>query len=107
MGRKKQDPDMGPVPSHENQYRTGSEQENICISLAMDLAEKKLRDGTASSQLISQFVRYGTERERHEREKLMRENQLLEAKTDAIKSAERVEELYSKAIQAMQLYSGD
>lgn len=86
--------------------RSAIEQENRCISLAMDLAERKLRDGTASSQLISQFVKYGSSHERLERENQELNNQLLVAKTDAIKSAERMEEVYAEAIRAMRSYGG-
>lgn len=86
--------------------RSAIEQENRCISLAMDLAERKLRDGTASSQLISQFVKYGSSHERLERENQELNNQLLVAKTDAIKSAERMEEVYAEAINAMRSYGG-
>lgn len=86
--------------------RSAIEQENRCISLAMDLAERKLRDGTASSQLISQFVKYGSSHERLERENQELNNQLLVAKTDAIKSAERMEEVYAEVINSMRSYGG-
>ena len=82
------------------------ERENRMISLATDLAEQQLRDGTASSQIITHFLKLGTEKERLEREKLQHENLLLEAKTDAIKQAERIEELYNNAIAAMKEYGG-
>lgn len=107
MGRAKQSADPGQQPAPDIPYRTGAEQENRCISLAMEEAEKRLRNGTATSQLISQFVRYGTEREKYEREKLRRENELLEVKAEAIRSAERMEEIYAKAIDAMRTYGGE
>ena len=81
--------------------------ENQLISLAVDLAEKQLQEGTASSQVITHYLKLGSMRERLEREKLEEENKLLKAKTDAIKSAEKVEELYSKALRAMSRYSGN
>lgn len=80
--------------------------ENQLISLAEDLAEKQLREGTASSQVITHYLKLGTAKERLELEKLKRENSLLEAKTEAMESAKRVEELYSKAIRAFQSYNG-
>lgn len=80
--------------------------ENQMISLAVDLAEQQLMDGTASSQVITHYLKLGTTRARLEKEKLERENELLRAKTKAIESAERVEELYSNAIAAMKRYSG-
>lgn len=80
--------------------------EKQLISLAYDAAEKSLRDGTASSQVITHFLKLGTEKEKLEREKLERENTLLGAKTEAIKSQKRIEELYSEALKSMQLYAG-
>lgn len=81
--------------------------ENQMISLAMDLAEQKLRDGTASSQLISHYLKLGTEKEKLERQKLEEENKLLVAKTESLKAQKRVDELYSEAIEAMKKYSGN
>lgn len=81
--------------------------ENQLISLAMDRAEEKLLNGTASSQLITHFLKLGTEKERLEREKLTQENELLKAKTEAIKAAEDSAEKYDRAIEAMRAYSGN
>lgn len=106
MARTKRDPGFDIPDNGRPPARSAIEQENRCISLAMDLAERKLRDGTASSQLISQFVKYGSSHERLERENQELNNQLLVAKTEQIKSAERVEELYSNAINAMRSYGG-
>lgn len=80
--------------------------ENQLISLAMDAAEQQIRDGTASSQVITHFLKLGSERERLEREKLAQENELLRAKTAAIESGERTRELYEEAIKAMRTYAG-
>ena len=80
--------------------------EDQLISLAQDLAEKKLRDGTASSQLISYYLRLGSTRERLEKQNLVEDLTLKRAKTEQLKSAKRVEELYSRALDAMRLYSG-
>lgn len=80
--------------------------EGRMISLAMDLVEQRLLDGTASSQETVHFLRLGTAKAQLERVKLEKENELLVAKTDAIKSQERVEELYANALKAMQNYSG-
>jgi len=85
---------------------TPEARENQLISLAVDLAERQMLEGTASSQVITHYLKLGTEKARLEKEKLQRENELLLAKTEAIKSAERVEELYSKAIESMRIYSG-
>lgn len=80
--------------------------ENQMISLAVDLAEKQLADGTASSQLITHYLKLGTSREQLEQAKLSHENDLLEAKIDALASAKRVEELYGQALDAMRSYAG-
>lgn len=87
--------------------RTPEGRENQLISLAVDLAEKQLREGTASSQVITHFLKLGTEKERLEREKLEQENLLTREKINAMQSAQRVEELYENAIAAMKSYSGN
>lgn len=86
--------------------RTPEEQENRMVGLAVDLAEKQLRDGTATAQVITHYLKLGSTREQLEQEKLARENQLLEAKREAMESAHRVEELYGQALQAMRTYAG-
>ncbi len=80
--------------------------ENQLIALAVDLAERQLAEGTASSQVITHYLKLGTTKERLEKEKLEKENELLKAKTEAIQSAKRVEELYRDALSAMKTYSG-
>lgn len=77
------------------------------ISLAMDLAEKQLTDGTASAQVISHYLKLGSTREQMEQERLNRENELLTAKVEMLASAKRVEELYESALKAMRTYAGD
>lgn len=74
--------------------------------MAMDVAERQLRDGTASAQVISQLLKMGSPRERLERQRLEGENVLLKAKADTIASQARIEELYGKAISAMRAYGG-
>ena len=80
--------------------------ENQMISYAVDLAEKQLRDGTASSQVITHFLKLGTAKERIEREILEKQKELITAKTEALKSQKRVEELYADALKAMRNYNG-
>ena len=82
-------------------------QENLMINLAMDLAERQLREGTASSQVISHYLKLASSKERLEREKLQEENKLLRAKTEALEATRDVEELYKNAITAMSTYRGD
>ena len=80
--------------------------ERQMIALATDLAEQKLKDGTASSQVICHYLKLGTERERLEQEKIRKENDLLEAKKNSLDSAERTEELFQEAINAFRRYGG-
>lgn len=80
--------------------------ENQLISLAFDLAEKMIKNGTASSQVLTHFLKLGSTREKLEQQKLQRENLLLSAKVDAISSAKRIEELYEAALNAMRTYAG-
>lgn len=111
MGRKKKNYDgssdnivfdspMVPALSLEDR-------EDQLIALATNRAEEQLRNGTASSQVIVHYLRLGSTKNRLELEKLRRENEMLKAKTKAIESAERVEELYAEAIAAMREYKGD
>ena len=81
--------------------------ESQMIAKAIDLAERQLEEGTASSQVITHFLKLGTERERLEREKLEEENRLLKAKTKAYESAEEIKVLYEEALKAMRNYSGN
>lgn len=84
---------------------TPEAREGQLISLATDLVEKRLRNGTATSQEVVHFLRLGSMRERLERERLENENILLRAKTEALESQAKIEELYANAIKAMQRYS--
>jgi hypothetical protein len=80
--------------------------ENQLIALAVDLAEKQLSEGTASSQVITHYLKLGSTTERLEKEKIMKENELLKAKVDALKDMKKSEELYQKAIEAFSVYNG-
>lgn len=82
------------------------ERENQLIALAMDSAEQQLRDGTASSQMITHFLKLATTREQLEKEKLEREGQLLAARVEALEGQQRSEEMYAKALDAMRSYAG-
>lgn len=84
---------------------TPEAREQQLVSLAVDLAEQQLIDGTASSQVITHFLKLGSSRADLERAKLEHETKLLEAKTEAIQSQKNMEELYSQAIAALKSYS--
>ncbi len=80
--------------------------EGQLVSLAIDLAEKQLLDGTASSQVITHYLKLGSTREKLEQERLNRENSLLDSKVDMMASGKKVEELYANALEAMRSYAG-
>lgn len=80
--------------------------ENQLVSLAMDLVEQRLLDGTASSQETTHFLKLGSMKAQLEKEKLENENELLKAKKESLESAQRTEELYENALRAMRDYSG-
>ena len=82
------------------------DRENQLISLATDLLEQRLREGTASAQEITHLLKSGSVREQLERERLRYETKLLEARTQQISDAARMEELYANAINAMKTYQG-
>ena len=81
--------------------------ENLMISLAMDQAEEELRNGTASSQVVTHFLKLGSSKAELEREKLAMETDMLKAKTESLQSQKKMDELYMQAINAMKKYSGN
>lgn len=87
--------------------KTPEARENQMISLAMDLVEKRLIKGTATSQETTHFLRLGTINNRLEREILETKKELMTAKTEALRSQKKVEELYANALAAMKSYSGN
>jgi hypothetical protein len=85
---------------------TPEARENQMISLAVDLAEQQLREGTASSQVITHYLKLGSTKERIEKEILEKQKELISAKTENLKSMQKIEELYDNAIKAMRKYNG-
>lgn len=94
-----------PKKSSRSKATTLERRENELISLAVDLAAKQLAEGTASSSVITHYLKLGTTRERLEQERLRHENLLLIAKAESLESMQRSEELYQEAIKAMGMYS--
>lgn len=85
---------------------TPEARENQLIYLATDLAEKQLREGTASSQVITHYLKLGSSKEKLEQKILEKQVDLVTAKTEQLKSAKKIEELYANAISAMRRYNG-
>lgn len=105
---------MGRTSNNNNEKRTKvrpamnpESRENQLIARAVDLAEQQLIDGTASSQVITHYLKLGSTRAKLEHDKLRAENDVLQAKAEYIKSSKISEELYQNAIDAMRMYSGN
>lgn len=103
-------PKRVPINSQTKPIRpalTPEARENQMISLAVDLAEKQLIEGTASSQVITHYLKLGSTKEKLEKERLEEENKLLRARTKALEDSADMKELYAAAISAMRLYGGN
>ena len=85
---------------------TPEARENQMIALAVDLAEQQLRDGTASAQVITHFLKLGSTKAELEKEKLRHESEVLKAKAKTIESVEETKILYENALKAMRNYAG-
>lgn len=105
--RKKEDPEeeMRSIRERTNP-KTPQEQENLLITLAMKRAEQQIVDGTASSQVITHYLKLGASRERLEQEKIRHETELLSTKKQSIESAEAIDERVARAIEAFGTYAG-
>lgn len=107
MAKKKQEQQTSQHTRRTRPAETPEARENQLISLAYDVAEQRLRDGSATSQEVVHFLRLGSTKSKEELEKLKSENELLRAKTEAIETAKNIESLYKEAIEAMKTYSGN
>lgn len=87
--------------------RTPEARENQLINLAVDETERRLRNGTASSQLITVLLKLATTKTQLELEKLRSDISLQQAKQQEIKEKSSNNELYSKALAAFKNYKGD
>lgn len=103
MSRKKAET-IEPLSLTGQRGATAEARENELIALAYDLAEQRLRNGTATSQEVVHFLKMGSMRQQTELEKLRKENELLVAKTEAIHATTATEDLYREAIAAMKSY---
>jgi hypothetical protein len=104
----KKDADAVPAPSPRRApAKTLEARENQLIALAYDVAEDQMRKGTARSQVITEFLKRGSTKERLEKEILAEQKILLSAKTKALESQQTSEELYKKALSAMRKYTGN
>lgn len=105
MAKPKQTP-MNPEAKRQAPMRTPEARESQIVSLAYDLVEQRLRDGTATSQETTAVLRLGSQRAKLEREKLASEAKLAAAKAASIESQKRTEEMMERALGAIRLYTG-
>lgn len=94
------------APKRGRPATTPEGRENQIINQAYDLAERQIQDGTATSQVITHFLKLGSSREQTERERMRHETELLRVKVEAQNSQQRIEELYTEALGAMRQYQG-
>lgn len=94
------------MPRKSPPAQTVEGRENQLAALAYDLAEKQMREGTASPSVITHFLKLKSSRQQLEIEKLRSETEFLRAKAEAVQSNQRSDELYAEAIAAMRRYSG-
>lgn len=109
MGKRKGTDYEEAVPNVGRRAVTPIARENQLIALSERRAEEQLKAGTASSQVITHYLKLGAQREREELEKeLLRQKIETErAKTESYQSSKRIEELYAKALNAMRRYRGE
>lgn len=104
--RHEEEPKAKIVKRRQAPGRTVESRESQIARLAYDLVEKRIRNGTATSQEVVYFLKMGSSQSQLEKIKLENENKLLSAKTEALESQKKIEELYERAIKSMALYQG-
>lgn len=105
MAASKRDP--GGRKTKRPPATTPEARENQLIAAAVDLAEQQILKGTATSQVITHYLKLGSTREALEKERLRNENKLLTAKVESLASQGRIEQLYEQAVAAMRKYAGN
>ena len=85
---------------------TPEARESQLVSMAYDLVEQRLLNGTATSQETTYFLKLGSSNAKLEKDLLKMQKELTAAKVESIKSSKRVEEYYQKALEAMRRYNG-
>lgn len=106
MARRRSSDDDDHDRRQRSPARTPEAREMELSSAAYDLAERQIHDGTASSQVITHFLKAGSMRERLEQQRIEHEIELMAVKRENLEAQTRVEELYVNAIEAMRSYVG-
>lgn len=78
--------------------------ENQMIALAIDEAERQMREHTASPLIITHYLKLGSIKGQIEKEILERERELVTAKTDSLKASQKSEAFYNEVLSAMSSY---
>lgn len=86
--------------------KTSEGLESYLINLAMMKAKEMMENGTAPAQIISHFLKLGTEKARFEREKLKADTQLALSKAERLEAQQRSEEVAARALEAFKRYAG-
>ena len=100
-------PDDAPTPRRGRPATTPEGREHQLVVLAYDLVEDRIRNGTATSQEVTHFLKLGSTREMIEQERIRTEVQLNHAKIETMAQANRIEELMGEALDAMRKYKGE
>lgn len=101
--RKKKDKE---IVAFEPPARTVEGRERQMINLTIDAVEKQLREGTASPSVLVHYLKLASTREQLERERLIRENDYVKAKTESLAAAENFAQKYEAAVKAIGIYAG-
>ena len=96
-----------PKPRRRSPAKTPEERESMLISMAMDRAEQQIREGSASSQLLTHFAKLGSSREKLEQERLRSENLVLRKKLETMEAAVDLRDLMREALDSFKGYSGE
>ena len=107
MGRTRvirEETSLEPKKRKQKPAITPEGREKQMIAMAYDLAEERLRNGTASAQEIVHFLRLGSSNNELEKDILRSKSRKMEAEVDQIQSQKRIEDLYANAISAMRSY---
>ncbi len=94
------------MPTRRSRATTPEARDRELIALAVEEAERQIRAGTVSAQVLSHYLKLGSPKEKLERENLELQNELLRVKAEQVAAVARSEDLYKTAIDAMRAYSG-
>lgn len=101
---------VNPPPQNSEMYPgiSPADHEEKMIGLAMNLVEQRLRDGTATSQETTFWLRLAAQREQDaiNREMMEKQMALMEAKIQSLQASDRMEQLITDAMEAFKRYSG-